>query len=135
MDPYRLEYLQSERIDAWDIHSPLLPRFAGQPIHPWHVDVVEYGGLFYMLLSDVKPGADGRRGFELHLSCSKDMVNWTEPRRVFGTMPFGCRGIYRSTAVFRGSDIFVYFSYESKLNEWKIAVVRKRVADILGEEK
>jgi hypothetical protein len=134
VEPNRIEYLQSDRIGEWDIRTPLIPRFAGQSIIPWHVDVLESGGIFYLLVSDRAPGVDGRRGYELHLLRSRDLLSWTEPRKIFDRMPFGCRGVYRSTALIRRKDIFVYFSYESKLNEWKIAVVRKRLADFFGED-
>ncbi len=102
------------------------------PSIPWHLDVIQTADAFYMLISDMEPGPRGRRGFKLHITCSSDLIQWSEASEVFPAMPFGCRGVYRSSGIIHGSDIFVYFSYESVLNEWKIGVVRKRLSDLLG---
>jgi hypothetical protein len=129
--PYRIEYLESDRVDSWDIGAARQPRFDSMPFVPWHLDVVEGPGVFYMLITAVRKGNNGKLEYDLHVARSNDLEYWAvAPRPVFPRMPLGARLVYRSTAYCSGRDLFIYFSYKSRFGEWKIGLVRKRVADL-----
>ncbi len=122
--PYRIEYLEAETPEAWDKALARLPSFDRLSFVPWHLDIVEGGEYFYMLLTEVFPLAAGR-SFDLHVARSRDLVNWELGSRVFAQKPFGCRSLYRASALGRGGELFVYFSYESGSGQWRIGLVRK----------
>lgn len=129
--PYRIEFLQGRDASSWSGLEARQPVFDSLPFVPWHIDVVKGGGSYYMLMTSVGKDASGRRGYGLRVARSADLESWelsTEP--VFARRPFGCRDVYRSTAYVRGDDMFVYFSCLTRLSEWRIGVVRKRLSDL-----
>jgi hypothetical protein len=129
--PYRIEYLESGSAEVWDQKDARLPSFDRLPFVPWHLDIVKGSGEYYMLLTEVHPTVTGR-GFDLYLARSPDLVHWSLGPRLFDKPPFDAKDIYRSSALVRGGDIFVYFSYESRSGAWRIGLVRKKIATLFA---
>ncbi|NPA64254.1 MAG: hypothetical protein GXO16_04690 [Epsilonproteobacteria bacterium] len=99
--------------------------------HPWHLDVVQGGGRYYMLL-------DGYRGsicdhHFLYLAVSDDLAHWRFiPTPVVtpadAVMP-NIKILYRSTAVVDGDDMWIYFSFYTTDNRWFVGLKHIRISD------
>jgi hypothetical protein len=132
--PYRIEYFKGRDAASWEGLEARRPSLGDLPFIPWHVDVVAAEGVYYMLITSVGKDAGGRRGYDLHVARSPDLESWElAPAPVFARPPLGCRDVYRSTAYARGGDMFVYFSCLTRLSEWRIGVVRKRISELFPD--
>jgi len=132
--PHRIEYLESRHVTAWDSRDAHVAAFDRLAVNPWHVDVLAGDDGWYMLITDVR-GEGPRLDYDLYIARSRDLEHWEMgARKVFARMPFGSRLIYRSTALCREGDIYVYFSAKSRFGEWKIGVVRKSTAELFRHD-
>jgi hypothetical protein len=129
--PHRIEYFTGEDAGRWDGAVPREPVFDRLPFVPWHVDLLRHEGAYYMLVTSVAAEGAGALTYDLHAATSLDLEHWTlAPAPIFPRRPFGCRDVYRASALGSGGDFFVYFSYKTHLAEWGIGVVRKRLSDL-----
>jgi hypothetical protein len=130
--PNRIEYLTSEELGSFDKGDVRVPSFVGEPITPWHIDVVRGSAEYYMLITDVTRDRSGR-SYDLYMARSTDLHTWTmASRKVFPSKPLGAKSVYRSSGYCSGDDIFVYFSCETRLGAWHIGVVRLRLSDLFS---
>lgn len=128
--PHRIARLDCNELAGLAAAPRTSVEIPGLDFIPWHIDVVKGNGSWYMLITSIADRG-GRSGYNLHIARSPDLEIWElAPGPVFGRMPLDARLIYRSTAVCDGGDLFVYFSYKSHYNQWRIGLTRKRVADI-----
>jgi len=132
-EPYRIEFLKSDDIERWDWKSSRAPGIEEGAPEPWHVDIVQAGGNYCMLMTNLYRDAAHRRRYDLYAAWSSDLESWSGFRKVFAVRPWGVKDIYRSTAYCRGDDIYIYYSYESILGNWGIKVVRKRLGELFPE--
>ncbi|HOX31132.1 MAG TPA: hypothetical protein PLB91_02305 [Spirochaetales bacterium] len=129
--PYRIEYRVGRDLASWGGVAGRPASFDRLPFAPWHVDVAGAEGEYYLLITSVGPDARGGKTYDLWAARSADLESWElAPAPVFATRPFGCRDVYRSSALVRGGDLFVYFSYKTRAAEWKLGLVRKRLSDL-----
>jgi hypothetical protein len=132
--PYRIEYLKGKDVGDWNGLEPRMPSFDALLGVPWHIDIAGGRNAYYMLVTTVSDNAKGEKTYDLRIARSTDLENWSFcPAPVFAKRPFGCPDVYRSSAYVDGGDIYIYFSCRSKLAEWKIGVVRKKVSDLFPE--
>lgn len=130
-DPCRVEYLESGRPDSWDKRSARPAVIEGLDEVPWHLDVVGGGGWHYMLLTTRSEGEHGNFRYDLRVARSRDLATWSMSREpAVASKPLGCRSVYRSSALVKDGDLFIYFSYETAIHEWRIALERRRIADL-----
>jgi len=131
VSPYRIEYLESRDIHQWNIRHIQIPHLEGIVFTPWHLDIFKGEQFFYMLLTSVTPLPRRGRVYDLHIACSTDLKKWTCSRRpVFPSKPFYWRSVYRGTGFCRNGDLFIYYSYETRLGTWRIGMIRKRIQDL-----
>lgn len=131
VSPYRIEYLESNDIRQWNIHHIQIPQLEGIGFTPWHLDIFKGARIFYMLLTSVTSLPGRGRVYDLHIACSTDLKKWTCSRRpVFPSKSFYWRSVYRGTGFCRNGDLFIYYSYETRLRTWRIGLVRKRIKDL-----
>lgn len=131
--PYRIEYKKGRDLGDWGSAAARLPAIQGLDFTPWHIDIVSGGAVYYMLITAVLDGGKGGRTYDLRIARSLDLESWTlRPEPVFLKRPFGCRDVYRSTAYVDGGDMYIYFSFTTKLEEWRIGVVRESLGELFG---
>jgi hypothetical protein len=129
--PHRIEFFTSKDLGDWEGAVPRVPVFDRIDFVPWHVDVLRHGEMYYMLVTSVAADGAGALAYDLHIARSSDLERWTlAPAPVFPKRPFGCRDVYRASALGSDGDLFVYFSYKTHLAEWGIGVARKRLSDL-----
>ena len=130
-DPNRIEYLTGRDVADWGGREASAAVFDRLPVVPWHIDIASSGGAHYMLISAAGRRIGGVRTYDLYIASSENLSSWRfRPEPVFPRRPFGFRDVYRSTAFVDRDDLFIYFACRSRLFEWKIGVVRKRLADL-----
>lgn len=128
-----LEYMPAAagcRIDRADRRFPdiNLALDGGGELNPWHIDILQNDGVYYMLLTAVSENASGKT-YSLFLSKSADLSSWTKPEPLIGDS-------YRASGFFSGGDLYVFFSREmdafpafpSPLKIWRIGVYKTTVA-------
>jgi hypothetical protein len=132
--PFRVEYLESRSVDSWDKGKAKIATIGGMTAVPWHLDVVRGGEWYYLLLTTLYEDDQGRKRYDLGVARSRDLDSWTlSPLPAIVGRPWGCVDVYRSSALVEGGDLFIYFSYETAIHEWRIALERRRIADLFRE--
>jgi hypothetical protein len=135
---YYLRYLESGEVDSWNFDAYKNVEFLNfDPLidRPWHVDVFkgedEY---FYMLLSALDQEKEGNENLtSLFLGRSKNLVQWEfikEPIIKYDDLRLK---IYRSTGVIDGENLYIWYSYQTFLNDWFTNVKKVKMSDLLWE--
>ena len=127
--PHRIEFLTSRDPAAWEKSAARPAVFDHLAVEPWHIDVSEAYGYYYMLVCAVSKTQGERKEYDLYIARSTDLEHWTfGARPVFIKKPFRTRTIYRSSGFVQDGDLFVYFCYESPFfGAWWIGIVRNRL--------
>ena len=120
------------RIECAGMNESLSPDFnSSVPVpvdmhglHPWHIDILSDGSVYYMLISTVDQTKTGEKKYSLNIARSADLENWELSEKVV------LGDSYRASALISGGDLFVYYSREEGLwGAWKIGVYRVKVSD------
>lgn len=127
LDGYRIQYYRSSDGLNWDknVTGEISIDFP-DGFTPWHVDVFEGNGQFYMVCNALSEQY-------LYLARSRDLINWelySEPV-VKGSPSFhNSKRIYRSTAIVDGDTLVVWFSFETLDRTWAIGVKKRLLSDL-----
>lgn len=120
--PTRIEYLVSKDGINWNRKDIRLPGIKNSPnFIPWHVDVFQGNGYYYMLTCGMVENPS------LYLARSTDLINWeyyAQPIVNPGKDVFDSIRIYRSTGLQDGNNLYVWFSYRTEDKSWGMAVQR-----------
>ena len=91
--------------------------------NPWHMNIVQGNGHFYMLVNGYHRGFCDRHN--LYLAVSDDLTHWhfvPQPIVTAGKDFYNSKIIYRSAAVVNGDDMYVYFSFYTYDHRWLLGV-------------
>ena len=133
-DPYRhrLVHLVSKDGRRWDLQKAKsveidFPKW----FNPWHINIVEGDGRYYMLVDGYKGGICDDHN--LYLAVSEDLECWHFiPQPVVtpddGVIPH-TKIIYRSAALVDGEDMWIYFSAYTYSNFWYLGLKHIRIGD------
>ena len=132
-DPHRhvIRVMFSEDGVTWDKHKDegINIDFPAD-FNPWHMNIVEGNGHFYMLVDGYRRGFCDRH--YLYLAVSDDLTNWhfiDKPIVAASHDFFDSKIIYRSAAIVDGGDMYVYFSFFTYDRRWMLAVKHIKISD------
>jgi hypothetical protein len=92
-------------------------------LSPWHIDLVKDESAYYMLITTIDPARRGPGRYSLHIAKSEDLVRWTVSQKTV------LDDAYRSSALVKGNDLFVYYSRdEGPWGVWRIGVYRTKIS-------
>ncbi len=101
--------------------------------NPWHLNIVEGNGRYYMLVNGYRRGFCDRHN--LYLAISDDLAHWhfiPQPIVTAGKDFYNSKIIYRSAALINGDDMYVYFSFYTYDHRWLLGVKRISLSALGG---
>lgn len=122
--PHKIRYIKSTDGRHWNKNKPYRIRIDYPfSFSPWHIDVFEHSGKYYMLVNGYK-GIFWHRQY-LHLAVSDNLVDWhfrrepiVSPSKAF----YNSARIYRSTGLVNNGNMFIWFSFRTYENSWHLGV-------------
>ena len=125
-DPHKhqIRVMLSQDGINWDKHvDEGIAIDAPADFNPWHMNIVQGNGRYYMLVNGYRSGfCDGHN---LYLAVSDDLTHWhfiQQPIVAAGKEFYNSKIIYRSAAVVNGDDMYVYFSFYTYDHQWLLGV-------------
>ena len=100
--------------------------------NPWHMNIVQGNGHFYMLVNGYRRGFCDRH--YLYLAVSDDLANWHFIDRPIVTASkefFDSKIIYRSAAIVEGDNMYVYFSFYKYDRRWMLGIKHILISDYI----
>jgi hypothetical protein len=122
--PHRIEIVPADRELNPDFSSPLIPSIDGYSENPWHVDILNDRGTWYMLLCSVASDPKKGKVYSLSIARSTDLSHWQLSLKRL--LPIS----YRATGYIEDDDLVLYFSRQKGiLSAWKIGVYKTRLSE------
>ncbi len=125
-DPHKhlIRVMLSQDGVNWDKHQDVgIEIDTPSNFNPWHMNIVQAKGKFYMLVNGYRNGFCDNHN--LYLAVSDDLIHWhfvQQPIVTAGKDFYDSKIIYRSAAVINGDDMYVYFSFYRYDNRWMLGV-------------
>ena len=123
---HHIEVMHSSDGLYWDIsQNTHIDINLPEHFNPWHLDVVQSEGVYYMLITGYMYSECSHR--KLYLATSTDLVHWhfeDNPIIEASADLYNSQFIYRSSAIIHGDDMFVYFSFRDNNHQWHLAIKR-----------
>ncbi len=122
--PHRIRYIKSSDGKKWNKNKPFgihidYPYY----FSPWHIDIFEHTGKYYMLLNGYK-GIFWHKQ-DLYLAVSDNLIEWhfiEEPIISSSKAFYNSTRIYRSTGLIHNNHLFIWFSFRTQDKRWRLGV-------------
>jgi len=132
-DPHKhqIKVMFSEDGVTWDKHKDegINIDFPAD-FNPWHMNIVQGNGHFYMLVNGYHRGFCDRHN--LYLAVSDDLTNWHFINKPIVTASkdfYNSKIIYRSAGIVDGDNMYVYFSFYTYDRRWFLGLKHIRLSD------
>ena len=130
--PHKIRYIKSSDGKKWNKNKPYgihidYPYF----FSPWHINIFEHNGKYYMLLNGYK-GIFWHKQ-DLHLAVSDNLIDWhfiKEPIVSSSKAFYNSTRIYRSTGLIHNNHLFVWFSFRTQDKRWHLGVKKISLANL-----
>ena len=102
-DGYRIEYVTGKDICSLDFSCRYVVAVSGLKELPWHLDILQDGNDYYMLLTTASD-AEKESRYTLRIAKSRDLVNWSMEQG------FALKDCYRTSGFIKDGVMYLYLS-------------------------